>query len=220
MRHTLPPHIWIATFAEHIIVLDLRADRYSRLGKVAADVLLTLARDDRLSVEQTEAARKLAAAGILAGDGSGRRVAGLLLALPTASALEQVTPDLDRRPSVVRCGLAVLGAQARLRVTGFERTIEVVRTWKAGARSVVSEGRAVALARGYARARNAIPIARACLPDSLALFGLLVAAGIDATLVIGVRDQPFAAHCWVQTDAFILTDALAPIRELTPILSI
>lgn len=45
-------------------------------------------------------------------------------------------------------------------------------------------------------------------------------SAIDATLVIGVRIRPFAAHCWVQAEQTLLNDAVAPIQELTPIMSI
>ena len=220
MLHGLPSHIWIALVGDDVIVLDLRADRYSQLGSVASAAMTALAVDQPLSTKQALAARQLAAAGILTADGSGRRVSGSSPTIPTVSALEQSRVHIDRDIGLVRCGLSVFSAKARLRTLGLERTLAAARKCKDEGELDAFEGCAVPLAQSFARRRAAIPITRSCLPDSLALFGLLMGSAIDATLVIGVRIRPFAAHCWVQAEQTLLNDAVAPIQELTPIMSI
>ena len=77
---------------------------------------------------------------------------------------------------------------------------------------------AIRAARGFEAARADLPISRQCLPDSLALLSILREAVLPGTLVIGVRDPPFAAHAWVETDTMVLSDPLAAVREFTPIL--
>ncbi|BBF82629.1 hypothetical protein EM6_3270 (plasmid) [Asticcacaulis excentricus] len=37
------------------------------------------------------------------------------------------------------------------------------------------------------------------------------------TFVIGVR-LPFAAHCWVQTDDYLISDQALTVSDYTPIL--
>jgi hypothetical protein len=36
--------------------------------------------------------------------------------------------------------------------------------------------------------------------------------------VFGVRLDPFAAHCWLQTDRLLLTDAADALGVFTPVL--
>jgi hypothetical protein len=51
-----------------------------------------------------------------------------------------------------------------------------------------------------------VPARSRCLPDSLALFDFLTARKLRARLVFGIRREPFAAHCWVQTELALLNE--------------
>ena len=54
-----------------------------------------------------------------------------------------------------------------------------------------------------------------CLTTSLVLTALLARRGIPATLVIGVRSHPFAAHAWVEHRGRpLLPAATAPFERL------
>jgi hypothetical protein len=57
-----------------------------------------------------------------------------------------------------------------------------------------------------------------CLFDSLALTLFLLHRGIRAQWIFGVREEPFAAHCWVQYDALVLNEHLDKTRVYTPIM--
>lgn len=56
-----------------------------------------------------------------------------------------------------------------------------------------------------------------CLPRSVALVRRSFRAGFNPRLIIGVRVNPFAAHCWVQHDDMIIGDSLDIVRIYTPI---
>lgn len=58
----------------------------------------------------------------------------------------------------------------------------------------------------FAAARLWAPAPYVCLFDSLVLMRFLLARGVRADLVFGVRSRPFAAHCWVEVDGVILDD--------------
>jgi hypothetical protein len=73
------------------------------------------------------------------------------------------------------------------------------------------------IARAFERARRIAPAIDRCLPRSIAIAAMLRANGHRPTLVFGVR-MPFAAHCWVQCDTRIVSDAIDDVRPLTPIL--
>ncbi len=56
-----------------------------------------------------------------------------------------------------------------------------------------------------------------CLVRSIAMFSLYWSLGIATKLVIGVRSDPFTAHCWVQHEAQVLNDVAEHARSFTPI---
>ena len=46
-----------------------------------------------------------------------------------------------------------------------------------------------------------------CLQRSVATARLLRSCGLDATLVIGCRPEPFISHAWVEIDGRVVNDA-------------
>ena len=60
-----------------------------------------------------------------------------------------------------------------------------------------------------------------CLPRSLAIYVLLRRQGVPATLRIGVKRFPFAAHAWVECLGEVLDDSIDDWRHepYVPILS-
>jgi transglutaminase-like putative cysteine protease len=68
------------------------------------------------------------------------------------------------------------------------------------------------------RVLGALPVDRRCLTASLVLTALLARRDIAATLVIGVRADPFAAHAWVeQRGQPLLPPAPAPFERLVEV---
>ena len=59
-----------------------------------------------------------------------------------------------------------------------------------------------------------------CLVRALAFRMIAMKRGHDASLVIGVKLDPFAAHCWVQDGPRLLNDRLERVRLFTPILAL
>jgi Transglutaminase-like superfamily len=53
----------------------------------------------------------------------------------------------------------------------------------------------------------------ACVFDSLVLIEFLRSNGITASLTIGVKTDPFAAHCWVQWGPIVLNNT---VEDVTP----
>lgn len=76
------------------------------------------------------------------------------------------------------------------------------------------------LASRFARARRLVPLPGNCLTDSLALVRWLHEHGAGATLIFGVKLDPFAAHCWVQTDEILLNDHLERVERFIPVRAI
>jgi Transglutaminase-like superfamily len=71
------------------------------------------------------------------------------------------------------------------------------------------------LGRVVTRVLAVLPRDPRCLTRSLVLTSLLARRGIPATLVIGVRPEPFAAHAWVDHGGRpLLPPATAPFERL------
>ncbi|MCM3420954.1 lasso peptide biosynthesis B2 protein [Sphingopyxis alaskensis] len=59
-----------------------------------------------------------------------------------------------------------------------------------------------------------------CLPRSLAMHRLAKAFGANVHMVLGVRAEPFAAHCWVEFEQRVITGDFEQARLFTPIMRI
>jgi len=59
-----------------------------------------------------------------------------------------------------------------------------------------------------------------CLPRSIALALCLIAKGVRAQVVIGVKLRPFGAHCWLQAEGQTLNESVAEVHRYQPILVI
>jgi len=73
------------------------------------------------------------------------------------------------------------------------------------------------LAEAHRRAGLILSARDQCLPTSMALMAALAARGANPTLVLGVKLDPFQAHCWVELAGAILNDAPDHVRPFTPI---
>ena len=147
------------------------------------------------------------------------RAAGLASdAAPGASIFEQTDPQRV----CLRDALPIFMDLVRIRRALRTRPIAglVARVAGAAVRGNADTPGAATLARRFAAVRTALPVGRACLPDSLALIAWLGRHGIDSTLVFGVKLDPFAAHCWVQAGDLLLSERLEEIERLTPVRSI
>ena len=102
---------------------------------------------------------------------------------------------------------------AGLRVFGFPRVFRFVDWW--GRRSVRAAPPAVqrrSLRRTLDGVRNAGRYYHRrrldCLPRSIAIYVLLRRQGVPATLRVGVKRFPFAAHAWVECLGGVLDDSI------------
>lgn len=109
----------------------------------------------------------------------------------------------------------------RLAQTGFEQTLLWVRTILDCARSnEPMAGEALGIASDFQRAHLLKSAAGKCLIQSLAMAVRCASTKVSANVVIGVRANPFAAHCWCQIKDMVLNDTLEEVRRFTPILVI
>ena len=59
-----------------------------------------------------------------------------------------------------------------------------------------------------------------CLPRSLAMHRLAKRGGAKTQIILGVRTEPFAAHCWVEFEQQVVSGDFEQARLFTPIMRI
>jgi hypothetical protein len=209
MRYRLTPHHHVAMIGDRAVVLDTLSDRYRLLKPPTSSALRTLdhpASDDpRL--------RRLIALGIIEPGFPTRDATEL--PHPLCSAVEAPTLGAERL-DFLAVTTAIARASFSLKVRGFAATLE--RASRRMNRHRSGPDRLISLSQAYARQRLRLPLRQICLPDSLALHRILARRGLYASLVIGVRLDPFGAHCWVQAHDIILNDSCDMVSGFTPIL--
>ncbi len=75
----------------------------------------------------------------------------------------------------------------------------------------------LARAARFIAARRFVPVKPNCLLDSIALLRWLEPEAAGASLVFGVKLEPFAAHCWVQNDTMVLNDLTDHVARFEPV---
>jgi hypothetical protein len=232
--HTSPlPHIkpgvFFAPVAGEGVLLDLAANRYvgltalsSRLwssigaGETYEDLIEIAAhhvatsnvRPEKVVQQQLELWEK---AGLLVRDEEPAEHELPVPHLEFSRATDAILPDAVARARlsigrVVRQIWNSIWVRRSLRRFGLSETIRAIQQLPArdscGTSSTLS-----AVLRAYWAARR--PFAQGnpdCLSRSLALFRTLRQAGTDASICIGVRKCPFAAHAWVEAAKLLLND--------------
>lgn len=196
-----------------LVFLDLRRDKYIALrggDRAAFERLLTGApnsSEDMTSLLGTDLIARCDGANML------RPSTIPVPAIDLAAAEAGFSP-------VMACAAAAALWRARraIRPTNIATSLAVSAHSKKGAVATSTEAALALIAAQYAACRWAIPIEPRCLIDAIALDDILLRRGLVATLVFGVRLAPFAAHCWLQTSATILTGTAVEARNFTPIM--
>lgn len=234
----LSSHVFLCIHADHVVFLDLRADRYFAMEVREADEILRhvpgwKADPPAQTVKAPDIAgdagaiiRTLLQRGILTSDpSSGKSV------LP----VDAMTPEVElnredgSRPAALtpRDLLRFARAVALARYLLHSRPLEhvVLRVQRRRVRKGCVPGHTDLselhrYAMRYDRMRPFVFAARgACLLESLGLIEFLACYGMYPKWVFGVRTIPFAAHCWVQQDGVVLNDSVGHTRGFTPIMA-
>lgn len=206
------PDRYLAVPGDRAIMLDVATDRYVRLG---FHLTAAVARLLQPGAPPTAAIARLLQHGLLVDDAAARPLAQPF-AWPTDTGAPR-TWQARRMPSLLTSAMATVAARLELGRSGLKSSLAAAAR-RARHANVDDSAAARACAEAHDRHRAWVPLTPRCLPDGLALHRVLCRHGIAARLVIGVRDRPFAAHCWVEAGGSVLSDPLGAAAELTPIL--
>lgn len=201
----------------HAIFLDCSADRYFALSPYENDAVVRL-----LDGEDVDARSKRAIAAAIGIEAEPDTLRALMAG--------DLPPLAAKKPSEKRhAGWSIRLAAARryftakvvLRVQGLQASLErlagegVIPIPEANARTKKAVERIAGAHRWLA---GQITANDDCLLRSLALATHLRSARCPACLVIGVRADPFAAHCWVMSGNVLVEEEPDVIALFTPLL--
>jgi hypothetical protein len=138
-------------------------------------------------------------------------------ASPAGSLLDQHASGA-RLTDVVKAIALVRSTRIQLRTKPIEI---LLRRMLASARdapiAAASRDEMIVHTRRFLSARKLVPVQQNCLLDSLSLLRWLGPRRNAAALLFGVKLDPFAAHCWIQSGDLILNDRVEAIAAFSPV---
>lgn len=226
----LAPHVRSCGVEGQVILLDLRRGKYlgvperhaASLGRLVAHWPALATSEEPLSDEvATKVTRPLFAQGLLATANVGASPSPTTSAVTTSlRASDRVDPVYPGFRATQRFVRSAARTALSLRFRSLHAIADVIASRRA--RTVLERAEVDAYLRPVASfewLRPLIYTAREkCLFDSLTLLQYLAGEGLDATLVLGVKTRPFAAHAWMQLGDVVLNDREEHVRRFTPIL--
>ena len=233
-RYGLANHVFVCRDKEHIVVLDVKQDRYFSLDAARTAVLIPLlpgwpaqgtaaSATGEAAVTAESAAAPLVSQGWLLETPAGKEATPVQ---PVPAESELITDVEGSAKLSVRIVIAfvtaALFAKFALRFWRFERVIRRVSRRRAkyaaaGAPADIEQVRS--LVDTFFRLRVFLFASREkCLYDSLAMLEFLARYGFFPRWVFGVRALPFAAHCWVQCGDTVFNDTVEHVSGYTPIM--
>jgi hypothetical protein len=220
----------------YLVFSDLRGDMYRCLSRENTEIVLRSLPGFQVTNAPPAAGANcinaahlqrvmgvLSSAGLVCNAASGRSFAPIRVPVPTASLVSDSGPTAPRpRPGHFASFLhACLKASAMLRMQSIRRTVRSVEAHRHRLCKVNRLGLDSMhnLTRSFHRMRPYYGRAYLCRFDSLALIEFLFSHRCLPLWVFGVKCEPFAAHCWVQDDNYILNDSVEYVQRFTPIMA-
>lgn len=223
MAYRLRDNLFYCVCGGRTVFLDVNANRYFCLPAPADIAFRHILGEGPHRVSNEETLRPLLSRGLLIPDPttSGIRPPACI-APPThdLSVSADLNPPLKTSAQALLIQLSFAMSLKQGRLADIKRNIErrVPRQESVAQRPINSVLSRISMA--FAIADRILSPADRCLVRSLAFHAICNRNGVSSSLVIGVRTNPFAAHCWVQRDECILTGDFEQARLFTPIMVI
>lgn len=216
MGWTLAPGVGFCVAGSDLIFLDVTRDRYFMLrGERRAAFERLCAREPN----DSEAMANLVETGLFARGDEATAIAPLDVEVPTADLTSAPVPR-TRLASITGAARSLLWARKAVLPGRLAASLDTLTAAKRAATGQSDDIRLAALASDYGEARRWVPIPPRCLVDSLALYRLSLRRGFAPSLIFGVRSNPFAAHCWLQSRSAVLTGTAEEAHNYRPVLAI
>jgi Transglutaminase-like superfamily len=227
MRYALADQVFVCLNGDHVVMLDLRADRYWTVeaARTAGLAAIVPGWPEAVSVDGPQTRQQLSeiiavlcGRGVLTGDIAHGKAASPVVAQPARAQLSQGA--LSAGGLWAPFAKSALFAKFAMRLCSLEGIIRRVQRRKPAMRRAGFDlDQAGSLVEAFIRHRIFLfSFANECLFDSLALLEFLARHDIYPDWVFGVQTRPFAAHCWVQHEGVVFNDTVEHVSSFTPIM--
>jgi hypothetical protein len=217
----LQSHVSYGLVGDRPVFLDLAADRYLALPPPIEHAFRQLCAQDEPVLPEGPDRELLLGTGLFrTGSLMGRGVKPATVPPCSTSLLDESARPRAGLKAFLAARSSVGRARKQLASRPLREIVDAIRESRYGAPPDDTGAAAEDAARLFLAARALLPVEPRCLLDCLALLDWLGEDAKPAILVFGVRRDPFAAHCWLQTDRLLLTDAADTLGTFTPVLSV
>lgn len=240
--HWLSEYVHICATADHLVLLDLRNDRYLAVPTSHSKLLgpyvhgWPVEHDALLDPDNSITPGLVASLeerGLLTRDESKGKPAGLESAVAAPQALIDTIllytldpgvprPRQVRVSEIFQFAISYLVARRTLSSNQLESRVNRTRARKSRAQHASND--LEDLKRRLTSFRLIRPFFYTsqdkCLLDAIVLTEYLARYNHFPSWVFGVQTRPFAAHCWVQTTDFVLNDVPEHVETFTTIMSV
>lgn len=243
-QYRLAPHVHVCRAGPHVMLLDLRRNRYFGVNELESMMLRrhiegwpekaeesdTSSSSDESGLEML---RQMIDEGMLTRDlRTGKSAVPAFIARPDKPLIEgyEAVPPNIRAADVMRFLYASTVATLQLRRRRLEYVTARVQSRKLRrspchtSSVALSESDIVHLRRLLAIFRTLRPLLFTandkCLFNSLALSEFLAGYGFFPQWVFGVATKPFRAHCWLQQNRIVFDDIPGHVNNFTPIMAV
>ena len=247
-KYYLPHNVYLTIYEEIAVFLDLVNDRYITLNATETINLITLLSTEHRYLHSSalnileqrknnanfignisknqKVADQLIKNGLLTTDSTkGREAVPTKISIPP---LDLSGYDLAKKPKiniidVVKFFYACCIAFLKIRIIPIDKIVNSIRKRKKKNKSYLS--------RDPNRVRDLVEVFKVlrpilftahnhCLFDSLALIEFMALYTAYPTWVFGVKMGPFAAHCWVQDNNFVLNEELDIAHSFSTVMAV
>jgi hypothetical protein len=235
--YALASHVFVCLQDEHVVLLDVRNDRYFALEAAKTRGLEVMVRGWPVRAEgKTTSLKDLSNSGVIEtlserglltrGRPAGKDATPIQCDAPLDEIDADDTAETPRISllHILRFSVAALAAHLSLKYLPFERVIRLAQWRRMHARarfgsSDLDRERTQVLIAIFSWLRPFFFTAKdACLFEALALSRFLASHGIYPQWVFGVQARPFSAHCWLQHEGVVLNDTAEHVSQYTPIM--
>jgi len=215
MGYTLRPGLSFCVCQNQVICLDIDSDSYFALPDGLSGPFLN--QEAQSAADSKTIAALVERRILIPTSHPGLAIAACRASVPEHSALDTFVPPagLAVTPEALLHLWRACRAHGRLPLQAQLRMLERHRTTPAPIASID-----LARLASFLTVRRLWSVRDRCLPFSIACVTFLAAHGYSATLVLGVRTEPFEAHAWAQAGSSVLNDDLGRVRLFTPILAV
>ncbi len=206
------PHFHHCLVDGHVVALDMRTTRYFLIRGASREALIRWEAGTEDKAEH--AFDDLIAKGYVSCEQAGNRRLEACAAKPLKGRAE-IGVSSASPAEYLQIAWYLVSARLRIASGSLARTLEPMRK-RAGQMPVREQQVVMDRVGRFIASRPAIPLSRVCLLDSVALYHFV---GDSMTeLVFGVSLDPFAAHCWLERDGWLLNDEIDHVHRFTQIM--